>query len=353
MALTEAFKGEFEELQKKTSEQVLNETRIIAGPTDGVYNRGKLKYKWAKDIYDKMRNNNWMETEISMQKDKEQWEGNDLTDREKDCFLRALAFASNLDGILTDSLSDVNKKYISSPEVGLAISRQIYEESLHVESYAYLIESIGLDPDDVYLLYQKDKKLFYKNKGVLESIYAIKRDGFDISTLDGKKEFLKACITNLIFEGIYFYSVFLIFYNFGRHNKMPGSKEMIQFINRDEDQHVSLFVNIINTIKEEFPEVWTQDVKDTIRENIVSAVKSEVEWGISCIKEGILGLTPNDLQQYLEFVGDIRLKSIGLDKVFNSVNPFSWLDEFTQGNMIEVNFFEGKVREYQTGTLEW
>lgn len=353
MALTEVFRGNFEDITPKSNEEIMNQTRIIGGFSDGVYNRGRLKYPWAKDIFDKMRQNNWMETEVSLQKDKEQWENNELSPEEKNCYLRALAFASNLDGILTDSLSDVNKKYITSSEVGLALSRQIYEEALHVESYSYLIESLGLNADDVYLLYQKDKHLFYKNKKVLESIYALKDGNFDISTLEGKKQYLIACVTNLIFEGIYFFSVFLIFYNFGRQNKMPGSKEMIQFINRDEDQHVKLFVNIINTIKEEYPEVWTVEVQETLSQNIVNAGLSELEWAKTCVGSGILGLTPELVGQYLQFLVDIRLGSIGLLKRYNAANPFPWLDEFTQGNMIEQNFFEGKVREYATGTLQW
>ena len=79
----------------------------------------------------------------------------------------------------------------------------------------------------------------------------------------------------------------------------------------------------------------------------------EAQWGETCIREGILGLTPQGLRQYLEFVGDHRLASLGLPKQWNSKNPFPWIDEYTQGSMIEVNFFEGTVREYQTGTLEW
>ena len=134
---------------------------------------------------------------------------------------------------------------------------------------------------------------------------------------------------------------------------MPGSKEMIQFINRDEDLHVQLFVNIINTIKKEQPEVWTQEVQEKMSKNIVEAVQMEFEWGCSCIGEGILGLTPETLKQYVQFIGDLRLQSIGLPKVFNVENPYPWIDEFTQGSMIEVNFFEGTVREYQSGTLEW
>ena len=134
---------------------------------------------------------------------------------------------------------------------------------------------------------------------------------------------------------------------------MPGSKEMIQFINRDEDLHVRLFINIINTIKEEQPEVWSDDVKAKMKKNILDAVEMEIEWGVSCIGEGILGITPVMLTEYIQFIGDMRLEGIGLGKHFNGANPFPWLDEFTQSNMIETNFFEGTVREYQSGSLEW
>ena len=112
-------------------------------------------------------------------------------------------------------------------------------------------------------------------------------------------------------------------------------------------------MNIINTIKEEQPELWTESVQETFYKNITDAVEMEAEWGVSCIGEGILGLTPVTLRQYLQFIGDMRLSAIGLKKAYNVKNPFPWLDEFTQGQMIEVNFFEGKVREYQSGSLEW
>ena len=134
---------------------------------------------------------------------------------------------------------------------------------------------------------------------------------------------------------------------------MPGSAEMIQFINRDEDMHLKLFIQISNAIKEEQPELWTKQFQTQIRQNIIDAVEMEYSWGASCIQDGMLGLTKENLKSYLEFVGDMRLLAIGLDKQWNSKNPFNWIDEFTQGSMIEVNFFEGTVREYQSGTLEW
>jgi len=336
-----------------TNEEIINKRRVINGFDDGLMQASPLKHPWARDIFKKMQRNNWVAEEIPFQTDYEQWVNNKLTENEKRAFLRALAFASNLDGLLTKTLSELIKPHITSPEICLAIARQIYEEALHVDSYSCMIEALSFNPEDVYGLYRKDKSLYYKNQTVLKSVSKIATLGFKTGTFESDQLFLEACTTNLILEGIFFYSAFIIFYNFGRNNKMPGSKEMIQFINRDEDLHVALFVNIINTIKDEQPELWTPELQNLISENVKSAVQMEYEWGISCIGDGILGLTPESIKEYIQFVGDCRLQAIGLPKVWNSVNPYPWIDELTQGNMIEVNFFEGRVKEYQTGTLEW
>ena len=134
---------------------------------------------------------------------------------------------------------------------------------------------------------------------------------------------------------------------------MPGSAQMIQFINRDEDNHLKLFLHIFNTIKEEQPELWDENMKKRCAEIVQGAYEHELDWGLSCIKEGILGLTPTNLKQYLQFVSDVRLKQVGLSKKFHAENPFPWIDEITSNSMIETNFFEGTVREYQSGALEW
>lgn len=353
MTLNEGlFQAEFEE-SSMTNEEIINKRRVINGYDDGLMQASPLKHPWARDIFKKMQRNNWVAEEIPFQTDYEQWVNNKLTPEEKTCFLRALAFASNLDGLLTKTLSELIKPQITSPEVCLALSRQIYEEALHVDSYSCMIEALSFDPEEVYGLYRKDKSLFYKNRTVLRSVSKIAYPGYKTGTLENDKLFLEACTTNLILEGVFFYSAFLIFYNLGKQNKMPGSKEMIQFINRDEDLHVALFVNIINAIKEEQPELWTEEMQTMIRKNVIDSVQMEYEWGLSCIGTGLLGLTPDNLKEYLQFIGDSRLGAIGLKKEWNVKNPFPWIDEHTQGNMIEVNFFEGRVKEYQTGTLQW
>lgn len=334
--------------------EVINNRRVINGEDDGLMQVAPLKHPFADEIFKTMLKNNWVPQEVNLQEDIEQWKKTDfLTETEKRVYKRSLAFVSNLDGIQTSNLVTNIVNHVTSPEIVLTIVRQAYEEALHVHSYATMVEALGFDPDEIYGMYKKDKELYEKNKYVLQAVNKIGAVDFKTGTFETDQMFLEACVGNVILEGIYFYSAFLNFYVLRRNNKMPGSAQMIQFINRDEDMHLKLFINVVNTIKKEQPELWTEEFQKKIISNIEGAVEHELAWGLSCIGDGILGLNKENLTNYLHFVGDLRLRALGLPKKWNTENPFPWLDEFTQGNMTESNFFESTVKEYSTGSLEW
>ncbi len=338
----------------QSSADIINQRRVINGPDDGLMQVAPLKHPWAKELWDQALQNTWVPQEVPMGPDVEHWNAKDvLTERERQMYIRSLAFVSNLDGMQTNNLTLFIMKQLTSPELRLLITRQAFEEALHTHSYATMIEAIGLNPDEVYGLYRKDKVLYEKNQYVLNSLNKISDDNFKTGTLENDQLFLEACIGNVILEGIYFYSAFLNFYVLKRNNKMPGSAEMIQFINRDEDLHLQIFIQTVQTIKGEQPELWTAEFQERMIKNIIGAVEHEISWGTSCIGDGVLGLTPDTLTEYIQFVGNIRLKNVGLPPQWEASNPFPWIDEFTQGNMTETNFFEGTVREYQTGSLDW
>lgn len=334
--------------------EVINQRRVINGKDDGLMQVSPLKHPFADEIFQTMLKNNWVPQEVNLQEDVEQWQKPDyLSEQEKNVYKRSLAFISNLDGIQTGNLTTNIVNQITSPEIVLAIVRQAYEEALHVHSYATMIESLSFDPQEIYGMYKTDKELYEKNQYVLAAINKLSDPSFSTGNFENDQLFLEACVGNVILEGIYFYSAFLNFYVLRKNNKMPGSAQMIQFINRDEDMHLKLFINVVNTIKEEQPELWTEEFKERVTKNIEGAVEHELAWGLSSIGDGILGLNPENLTNYLHFVGDLRLKALGLPKKWNTENPFPWLDEFTQGNMTESNFFESTVKEYSTGSLEW
>ena len=349
------FNQEFKTSKKVTNADIINNRRMINGKDDGLMQVYPLKHPEAMEIFKTQMANTWMPEEVEMTRDIEQWhQPGQLTDRERTLFERCLAFASNLDGILTDSLITDIANHITSPEVRLVLARQGFEEALHVLSYAVMIEALEMDSEKIYGMYRQDKVLYEKNRSVLNSLSIIAKPGFTTGSFENDQAFLEACISYQILEGLYFYNVFLLFYILKRNNKMPGSAQMIQFINRDEDLHVRTFAYIVNNIKKEQPELWTVDFQQRMVDNFKSAAELEIQWGIHCMGDGVLGLNPTNIRQYIEFIANKRLIGIGLPPQYKkAANPFPWLDEMTQGQMTETNFFEGRVREYSSGTLKW
>lgn len=343
------------EPSSQSNTEIINNRRIINGEDDGLMQVYPLKHPFSMEVYNKMLANTWMPQEVELTRDVEMWNKPDtLTPQERQVYIRSLAFVSNLDGLQTDNLTTNVIRHITSPEVRLVLVRQAFEESLHVVSYATMIEALSLDPEMVYGLYRKDKELYEKNAYVLRSLETIAHPDFETGTLEKDQDFLEGCVANVILEGIYFYSAFLIFYVLKRNNKMPGTAEMIQFINKDEALHCGHFSFMVNEIRKEQPELWTLEFQEKMRKNIMDAAQMEIRWGISCIGNGILGLNKENLTEYIQFLANIRTTAIGLEPIYpKSQNPFPWVDEMTQGKMTETNFFEGTVREYASGTLSW
>ena len=165
--------------------------------------------------------------------------------------------------------------------------------------------------------------------------------------------FVKACFANQILEGIYFYSGFAYIYTLARSGKMLGSAQMIRFIQRDEVTHLVLFQNLINTLKKERPELFTEKLKAEVIEMFKEAVKLESEWGKYITQGQILGLTDSIVEQYIQYLADDRLASVGFEKIYNVVNPIKWVDDFAKFNDQKTNFFEGTVTNYSKGSLSF
>ena len=127
----------FDPSYSNTNAADINKRRVINGPDDGLMQISPLKHPWAVDAFKKMVQNNWTPEEVPMGEDVEQWKKEDfLTENERNVFKRSLAFVSNLDGLQTNNLATNIVRQITSPEIVLAISRQIFDEALHVQSYA-------------------------------------------------------------------------------------------------------------------------------------------------------------------------------------------------------------------------
>lgn len=330
------------------STQITNERRLAFGPKDTLMNMSRIKYPWAIEVYDRMESNNWLPKSIPLGGDRETYRNGGLSEREKNAFDKALAAVSNLDGIQFNNLIHNIGQYVTAPEVSLALARQASEEGVHVRSYQMMIEAISLDPEAVYMMFEKDGMLAKKNALTMRSSNILKGD-------PSPANFARAIVGNIILEGISFYLMFLVFYILARNGKMTASADMIKYINRDEGgTHLDLFINMHHAFKAENPELYDVQFELDAMTMIKDATELEIEWGKYIIQGGFLGATDELMEDRAKFLANERAVAIGLPAPYPGVvNPVPWIDSFAQPNGSRTSFFERKPTDYDAGGLEW
>jgi ribonucleoside-diphosphate reductase beta chain len=182
----------------------------------------------------------------------------------------------------------------------------------------------------------------------------INRSDFSTKTTEGKREFLRNLIIYyIVCEGTFFFSGFAMLLALGRQNKLPGLSDQIRYTLRDESLHIEFGTYLINTIKEQYPSVWTKKFEEETIDHIRRAVDLEVQYAHDVLPRGILGLNAEMFVDYMHYIGNRRLEGIGIDFRFDSDNnPFPWLAEVVDTGAM-TNFFERKVKDYQnSGVLE-
>ncbi len=320
-----------------------NERKIFGGDPTGIFELNDIKYQWAYNLWEVMLNNTWFPKEVDMTRDINDYKH--LTDSEKSAYDKVLAQLIFMDSLQTNNIIDNLNPFITSPEINLILVRQAFEEALHSQSYAVMVDSISTNSEEIYSLWRKDMMLKSKNDAIAQVYNNLSQD-------PSESNLVKAMFANQILEGIYFYSGFAYLYTLARSDKMLGSAQMIRFIQRDEVTHLIMFQNMIKSTRKERPELFTKELLDDVYEMFRSAVKLESEWGAYITQGQILGLTDKIISQYIEFLADERLKAVGLDKIYNVENPIKWVDNFSQFNDQKTNFFEGNVANYSKGSLD-
>lgn len=326
------------------SKENVNDRKIFGGNPTGIFELNNIKYQWAYNLWEVMLNNTWFPKEVDMTKDVNDYKN--LTESEKDAYDKALSQLIFMDSLQTNNLIDNVNPYVTSPEINLILVRQSFEEALHSQSYAVMVDSISTNSEEIYDLWRQDMMLKTKND-------AIFRTYDELSKNPTEHNFVKACFANQILEGIYFYSGFAYIYTLARSGKMLGSAQMIRFIQRDEVTHLTLFKNLINTLRKERADLFTDKLKAEVIEMFKEAVDLEVKWGKYITQGQILGLTDNIVEQYIQYLADDRLESVGFEKLYNVTNPIKWVDDFAKFNDQKTNFFEGTVTNYSKGSLSF
>lgn len=327
------------------STESVSERKIFGGNPTSMFDLNKIKYQWAYNLWKTMLANTWFPEEVNMNADKRDYNGG-LAPQEKLGYDRALAQLIFMDSLQTNNLIDNVNPYMTSPEINLVLVRQAYEEALHSQSYAVMVESISANTEDIYDMWRVDAQLRAKNDYIAD-VY------IELATNPTEYNLIKAMFANQILEGIYFYSGFCYFYTLARSGKMLGSAQMIRFINRDEVTHLVLFQNMINSARKERPDLFTKSLEDEVIEMFKKAVDVESSWGEYITQGQILGLTSEIIRQYIQYLADERLNKVGLPKIYNVAHPIKWVDKFSSFNDQKTNFFEAKVTNYAKGSIDF
>lgn len=314
-----------------------------------------MRYMWARHHYKDGVANNWTPEEVSMQQDVEQWKSKDvLSDVERRLILWNLGFFSTAESLTANNLVLTVYKHVTNPECRQYLLRQAFEEAVHTDTFIYCCDSLGLDPDYMYNMYKDVQSIKDKDDFVINLTKSILDPEFKTDSPENIQRFLHDLIGfYVIMEGIFFYAGFAMMLALKRQNKMVGIGEQFEYIMRDESLHLAFGCDLINTIKEENPEIWT----DAFCQEIISLTKQSVElekkYAYDACPSGALGINPEQFCDYVEHIADRRLERIGLAKIYGKINPFPWMSQSTDLNK-EKNFFETRVTEYQTGgSLEW
>ena len=315
-----------------------------------------FKYDWAWQKYLDGCANHWMPQEVNMNADIALWKGKTgLTDDERLIVKRSLGFFATADSLVANNLVLAVYRLITNPECRQYILRQAFEEAIHTHAYQYCIESLAMDEGEIFNMYHEVPSVAKKASWGLKYTKELSDPNFNTGTRETDQALLKNLIAfYCCLEGIFFYCGFTQILSMGRRNKMTGTSEQFQYILRDESMHLNFGIDMINQIKLENPQLWTDKMKEEATQMILQATQLEIEYARDTMPRGVLGMNAVMMEEYLQFIANRRLVQIGLPEQFKGVkNPFPWMSEIMDLRK-EKNFFETRVTEYQTGgALTW
>jgi ribonucleoside-diphosphate reductase beta chain len=322
----------------KGDDEVAHRT-IIKGTTTGLFNLNAVKYPWAKALYQVMVGNFWVPEKVSGLKDDARAFHTDLSPEEQKAYKGILSFLIFLDSIQTVNLPHFSE-YVTSPEVNLVLSIQAYQEAIHSQSYATILESVveSKEREEIYYFWRNDKILLERNK-YIGQIYQ------DFIDKPSDQNFFRGIVANFLLESLYFYNGFAFFDTLVDHMKMLATGRMIAYIRRDELTHVTIFANLIREIRKEFPDLYDETL---IKKMMKTAVDQEIEWSKHILGNKIPGINGETTEGYTKWLANNRLAMLNIDPLYPEAieNPYKHLDRLQDTNSDKGNFFETTVVNY-------
>lgn len=308
-----------------------------------------MRYPVFFEMYRAAIKNTWTVEEVDFSTDLVDLRSK-LSVAEKHLVQRLVAFFATGDSIVSNNLVLNLYKHVNAPEARLYLSRQLYEEALHVQFYLTLLDTYVPDPDERARAFQAvDTIPSIRRKAEfcfkwIDSIHRLET----LSTRADRKQFLlnlicfAACI-----EGLFFFAAFAYVYFLRSRGLLHGLAAGTNWVFRDESAHMAFAFKLVDTVRTEEPELFDAELQAQVMAMMDEAIACELQFAEDLLSGGVAGLSVGDLEQYLRFVADQRLAMLGLPRRYQAKNPFPFMD--LQDVQELANFFERRVSAYQIG----
>jgi ribonucleoside-diphosphate reductase beta chain len=322
-------------------------TRMLLDPGMNLTLR-PMRYPHFYDRYRDAIKNTWTVEEVDLHSDLADLKR--LSAAERHLVSRLVAFFATGDTIVANNLVLNLYQHINSPEGRLYLSRQLFEEAVHVQFYLTLLDT-----------YVPDEKERHEAFAAVDNIPSIKDKAdfcfrwidsvFDFDKLE-TKEHRRAFLLNVIcfaacIEGLFFYGAFAYVYFLRSRGLLNGLASGTNWVFRDESMHMAFGFDVVETVRREEPDLFDDELADHVRAMLRDAVDAEAQFAQDLLGGGVAGLSSADMRLYLESVADRRLQQLGLEPAYGSANPLAFME--LQDVQELSNFFERRVSAYQVG----
>ncbi|OWK35820.1 ribonucleotide-diphosphate reductase subunit beta [Fimbriiglobus ruber] len=308
-----------------------------------------MRYPPFFEMYKDAIRNTWTVDEVDFSTDLTDLRSR-VTPAERHLIHRLVAFFATGDSIVGNNLVLNLYKHLNAPEARMYLSRQLYEEALHVQFYLTLLDNYLPDMAEreaAFAAVDNIPSIKLKADFCFRWIDSI--DGLDrLETRADRRAFLLnlVCFAACI-EGLFFFAAFAYVYFLRSKGLLHGLATGTNWVFRDESGHMAFAFRVIDTVRQEEPDLFDSDLEAQIVAMMRDAVECETTFARDVLGKGVAGLSLVDLRSYLEFVADRRLEALGIVPVFGSRNPFDFMD--LQDVQELTNFFERRVSAYQLG----
>lgn len=304
-----------------------------------------INYRWAYDLYNQAVANTWFPHEIALGEDLEDWKK--MTEDERHAVSFLMSFFNPAELIVNRSLALGVYPYLRAPETHLYIAKQMWEEANHCLAFEYVLETFPVDREKIFNLHLEVPSMIAKENYITNYLTRMTDEHLDIESPAGKKDFIRNLVAfNIVMEGIWFYSGFMVALSFRQRNQLKNFGSMIDWVLRDESLHLKFGINLILTILEENADLITPEFSQEIQNIIIEGVNLETAYNKDLFPKGILGLNADYVNQYVQYVADRRLEELGFQPYFKADNPAKWMASATDVYEL-VNFFEAQNTSYE------